>query len=162
MDTTRLYLGLLMVIPVIATYAVLLTVHTWRGQVQALHLRWDREQRQAAPAGVTLSQRQDVQARFETLVSAKPLTNVWYGGVLFVLLVALVLALAWELDALNWTALWLVAPLAAISLVALVVAWLVVRGGAAQLARVSASLYGPPPPRVKVRDLATTADPSSD
>jgi hypothetical protein len=38
----------------------------------------------------------------------------------------------------------------------LVLAWLVIRGGTAVLATISASLYGPPPPRVKVRSIQLT------
>lgn len=152
-DLTRISILLIMMLPLVVAIVGLMRVLEWRAAAQALHLRWEREQRQAGVAGITMSQRQLVQARFEELVSTRNLAVISLTLTIIVLCTIFAGFLAWELDDLEWTGLWLMAPFGIVALGMVVSAWWVHRSGTQQLAITSTSLYGPPPPRVKVRNI---------
>ncbi|MCA9834851.1 MAG: hypothetical protein KC435_12945 [Thermomicrobiales bacterium] len=153
MDLTRLSILLIMMLPLVVAIVGLVRVMEWRAAAQALHLRWEREQRQAGVAGITMGQRQTVQTRFEELVSTRNLAVI--SMMLTITLLCTIFAgfLAWELDDLEWSGLWLLVPFGIVALGMIVSAWWVHRSGTQQLAITSTSLYGPPPPRVKVRNI---------
>lgn len=153
MDVTRLYIGLVMLLPVVLSIWLAIHAESWRAAVMALHLRWEREQRQAGPGGVPFNVRQDEQRAFEQLVTSRPTNMLW--GVITIALAAVVfcLLLAWQLDDLRWNGLWLVLPLGIGSLLILTTAFSQLSAGGGKLAGISASLYGPAPPRVKVRSI---------
>lgn len=127
----------------------------WRASVDAMHLRWERQQRQAALGAVPLAQRQKEQAAFEQRVAERPLTMIAIQIAFTVIIGAIVIGISWRLDELDWILRWLVAPLLGTSVLATLLAWLAVRGSTAKLANISSSLYGPAPPRVKVKTIQT-------
>lgn len=139
MDITRLFVGIVMLLPVAA--------------VMALHLNWEREQRQAVPNGVPLSQRQFEQKQFEVLVSARPVRLVWVHIAISLAAIIFCLFLAWNRGDLRWSGLWLVLPLGLAALGGTAFAWSQMNAAATRLAAISSTLYGPAPPRVKVRSL---------
>lgn len=154
MDNLRLFDGIMLL--VIVALATRLVVHadTWRSAVIALHLRWEREQRQA-DAGVTLVQRQAAQTEFEQLVANRPLRLLWLHIVLGLAAVGFVLLLAWNQDDLRWVGLWLALPLGLAIAAILGYGWSLMNQADIKLAAVSSTLYGPAPPRVKVRSIQT-------
>lgn len=154
MDNFRFFEGITLL--VIVALATRLVVHadTWRSAVMALHLRWEREQRQA-DADVTLVQRQAVQARFEQLVTNRPLRLLWLHVTLGLAAVGFVLMLAWNQDDLRWTGLWLALPLGLAIAGVLGYGWSLMNQADTKLAAISSTLYGPAPPRVKVRSIQT-------
>ena len=134
-----------------------LVVHidAWRSAVSGLHLRWEREQRQAAVNGVTLVQRQAVQTEFEQLVANRPFRLMWLHLLLGVGAVVLGMLLAWNQGDLRWTGLWIVLPLGLTIVAILGYGWALINQANIKLAAISSSLYGPAPPRVKVRAIQT-------
>lgn len=153
MDLTRLSILLIMFTPMLLAVVVLFRVLDWRGAVRALHLRWEREQRQAGATGISLPQRQQVQATFEELVSSRPMIPIWIALTTLLGCGAFAVALAWNRDDLRWSGLWLVAPVVVFAASLTFYGWMLVRAGHQQLTSVSSSLYGPPPPRVKIRNI---------
>lgn len=162
MDILRLFIGLMMFAMVVLTTIFVMHADSWRSAVSALHLRWEREQRQATPNGVSLAQRQAVQASFEQLVANRPMRMMWLHVLLGVGAAALALLLAWNLDDLRWIGLWLVAPVGVSILAILGYGWMLINQANEKLAATSSSLYGPAPPRVKVSSLRTNMTENQD
>lgn len=161
MELTDLYVGILLTAWLLVTGSLVLRTHTWAGAVQALRLRWDREQRQAGGAPA-LQVRQQEQAHFEELVSAKPSFPVWLHLVLTVALIAYALMLAWDIDKLRYIGLRMVAPLGGACVALMILAWSAMKSGIDRLAVISSTLYGPAPPRVKVRDVRVVENTDSE
>lgn len=155
MDNLRLFTGFMMIVMVVLTIRLLVHTDAWRSAVSALHLRWEREQRQAAPNGVTLVQRQGVQAEFEQLVANRPYRLVWLHLVLAISSAGFAVLLAWNLNDLRWIGLWLALPLGLTIAAILGYGWLLINQANRKLTIISSSLYGPAPPRVKVRSIQT-------
>lgn len=155
MDIFRLLAGILLIVMVVLTVRLAVHADAWRSAVSALHLRWEREQRQAGPADVTLSQRQAVQAEFEQLVANRPFRLMWLHLMLGVVAVAYAVLLAWNQDDLRETGLWLVLPIGLSIVGVLAFAWALVNQANSKLAAISSTLYGPAPPRVKVKAIRT-------
>lgn len=155
METLRLFAGILLIAMVVLTIRLAVHADGWRSAVSALHLRWEREQRQAGPNGVTLAQRQAVQAEFESLVANRPFRLMWMHLVLGWTAVGYAMLLAWNRDDLRQTGLWLVLPLGIAILGILGFAWALINQANGKLTIISASLYGPAPPRVKVKAIRT-------
>lgn len=153
MNVTRISILLMLLLPVMVALGAVVQTLRWRAAVEALHLRWEREQRQSAVVGMSLGQRQLVQTRFEELVSARAGTLIAVNVALTVVLAGIALAAAWEFDDLAWSGLWLVAPFGVVAVALHLFALFLLRGGHQQLAVTSTSLYGPPPPRVKLRNI---------
>lgn len=153
MDITRLFIGIVMLLPVALVVAVAAQVDTWRAAVMALHLNWEREQRQAGANGVPLPQRQAEQTQFEVLVSGRPIRMVWLHAAITMAATVFALLLAWRLDDLRFSGLWLVLPLAMAAIAGGVYAFMQLRAATTRLGTISSTLYGPPPPRVKVRTI---------
>lgn len=152
-DVSRLSILILMVLPLWLAVSLSMRIQDWRSAIAALHLRWEREQRQAGSAEVTLVQRQSAQMRFEELVSNRPMTRLWTTLIVIVAIICFAVVLAWELDDLEWSSMWLIAPPGVLAASVMTWCWLVIRSGQQQLAAISMTLYGPPPPRVKVRKI---------
>lgn len=152
-DISRLFEGLLLLTIVVLSVQLLGRIDGWHAAVAALQLRWEREQRQAAATGVSLQQRQDAQAEFERLVTSLPMRLVWMHVILTLGAVGLASALAWRFDDLNWAGLWLALPIGGAAMLILGYGYLLVSQANAKLATISTSLYGPAPPRVKVRSI---------
>lgn len=152
MNEVSLLIGIMLIVWLATTSQLVWRLFAWNSAVSALQLRWDREQRQAA-GNVPITQRQDEQARFEELVSSRPAVMVWVHLVLTIGLIALALVLAWDTDNLRWNGLWLVAPLGVGQLILLLVGWMQMHAGASRLSIISTTLYGPAPPRVKVKKV---------
>lgn len=153
METLRLFAGILLVVMVVLTIRLAVHADSWRSTVSALHLRWEREQRQAGGNGVTLAQRQAVQSEFEHLVANRPFRLMWMHLLLGIAAVVYVLLLAWNQDDLRQAGLWLALPLGLTFVVVLGYAWALVNRSNTKLAAISSTLYGPAPPRVKVRAI---------
>ena len=153
MDISRLFIGIVMLLPVAMVVAVVAQVDTWRAAVMALHLNWEREQRQAGTSGVPFPQRQAEQTKFEVLVSSRPIRMVWLHGAITLAAILFALLLAWRLDDVRFSLLWLVVPLGLAAITGGVYAYMQLRAATARLGTISATLYGPPPPRVKVRSI---------
>lgn len=152
-DVTRLSILILMLVPLVLAVSLTVRIQDWRSAIAALHLRWEREQRQAGSAEVTLAQRQSAQMRFEELVSNRPMTRLWTNLIVIVGIIGFALVLTWEVDDLEWSSIWLIAPPGILTAAVMSWCWIVIRSGQQQLAAVSLTLYGPPPPRVKVRNI---------
>lgn len=142
-----------MIAMVVLTIRLLVHADAWRSAVSALHLRWEREQRQATPNGVTLAQRQAVQTAFERLVANRPYRLMWLHLSLGFGSAVLSLLLAWNQGDLRWIGLWLVLPLGLTIAAILGYGWSLVSQANSKLTTISSSLYGPAPPRVKVRSI---------
>ncbi len=155
MDILRLFIGLILFVPIVLSTRLVVHTDTWRSAVSALQLRWDREQRQASVNGVTLEQRQAVQQKFEQLVTNRPFRLMWLHVGLGLGAVAFALVLAWNQGDLRWTGLWLALPLGLATLSILGFGWALVNQANGKLTAISSSLYGPAPPRVKVRAIQT-------
>ena len=155
MEILRLFTGIMMIAMVVLTTRLLVHVDAWRSSVSALHLRWEREQRQAAPNGVSLAQRQAVQAKFEDLVANRPYRLVWLHLLLGIGSAVFTLLLAWNEDDLRLIGLWLALPLGLTIAAILGYGWALINQANGKLTVISSSLYGPAPPRVKVRSLQT-------
>lgn len=155
MDILRLFIGIMMVAMVLLTTRFVVNVDSWRSAVSALHLRWEREQRQAVSEGVTLAQRQTVQREFEQLVTNRPFRLTWLHLSIGVGAVVFALMLAWNQDDLRWTGLWLTLPLGLTLAALLGFGWALINQANEKLTKISSSLYGPAPPRVKVRSIQT-------
>lgn len=153
METINIFAGIILIALVVLSARFTVHADAWRSSVQALHLRWEREQRQAGPNGVTLAQRQSAQAEFELLVANRPFRMLWLHFALGVAAVVYALVLAWNRDDLRDTGLWLVLPVGVTIIAVLGYAWLLVNQANSKLAIISSTLYGPAPPRVKVRDI---------
>lgn len=158
MDLTRLFIGIVMLLPLATLMNLVARADTWRGAVSALHLNWEREQRQSAPSQVPFNQRQRQQDRFEDLVTSQPLRSVWTHLALTVAAIVFGLLLAWNMDDLKWIGLWIVAPLGVAALAGTGFAWLLLSGASSKLSKVSSTLYGPAPPRVKVKSIQLQDD----
>lgn len=156
MDLSRLFDGLLLLTTVVLGMHLLGRIDSWQAAVAALHLRWEREQRQAGATGVSLHQRQRAQAEFERLVTSLPMRLVWLHLFLTLAAIGLMLALAWRADDLRWAGLWLALPIGGAAILVLGYGYLLVQQANAKLAIISTSLYGPAPPRVKVRSISTS------
>lgn len=153
MDITRLFVGIVMLFPVAVMVWLLAQADTWRSAVMALHLTWEREQRQSAPNGVPFAQRQHRQAKFEELVTSRPVRLFWLHVAIATSAIAFALILAWQLNDLRWIGLGLVLPFGLAASTGSVFGWLQVKGAENKLAVISSTLYGPAPPRVKVKSL---------
>lgn len=153
MDISRLFNGILLLTALVLATRMVVQVDEWRSAVSALNLRWEREQRQAGANGVSLSQRQRAQTEFEQLVANRPMRMLWLHLVLVAAAAGLALALAWRVDDLRFVGLWLASPIGLMTIAVLGFGWLLVSQANDKLAATSASLYGPPPPRVKVRTI---------
>ncbi len=153
MDISRLFIGIVMLFPVALVVAVTTQVESWRAAVMALHLNWEREQRQAGANGVPLAQRQAEQTQFEVLVSGRPVRMVWLHGAMTLAAILYALLLAWRMDDIRFVLLWVVLPLGLAAIAGGVYATLQLRAATTRLGAISATLYGPPPPRVKVRTI---------
>lgn len=156
MDILRLFTGMMMIAMVILTIRLVVHADAWRSAVSALHLRWEREQRQAAPNGVTLGQRQAVQTAFEQLVANRPYRMMWMHFSIGIGSAILSLLLAWNQADLWWIGMWLVLPLGLTIAAILGYGWTLVSQANSKLTSISSSLYGPAPPRVKVRSIQAT------
>ena len=154
MDISRLFDGFILIFALAIALQLLVRIDSWRSSVSALHLRWEREQRQAG-GGVTLAQRQNVQSQFELLVANRPMRLWWTHIAISLGVIALVLAMAWDLDDLKWVGFWLALPIGVVISAVLGYAWSLVNQANTRLAAISATLYGPAPPRVKVRSIQT-------
>lgn len=155
METLRLFAGILLIVMVVLSVRLTMHVDAWRSAVSALHLRWEREQRQAGPGDVTLAQRQAAQAEFEALVANRPFRLMWLHFALALAAVVYALILAWNRDDLRETGLWLVMPIGVAILLVLGFSWVLVNQANGKLTGISATLYGPAPPRVKVKAIRT-------
>lgn len=153
MDITRLFVGIVMLQPVGSALWLVAHVERWRAAVMALHLSWEREQRQAGAAGVPLQQRQDEQTQFEVLVTSRPMPLLWVHVALAVAAIGFCLWFSWNMDDFRWIALWLVLPIGLAAAAGIAWAWVRVSNGSGRMAVISSTLYGPAPPRVKVRNL---------
>lgn len=153
MDISRLFDGILILTSLVLATRMVVQVDAWRSAVSALNLRWEREQRQAGANGVSLGQRQRVQTEFEQLVANRPMRMLWLHLVLVLAAVGLALSLAWRADDLRFVGLWLALPVGLVAIAVLGFGWLLVSQANDKLTATSASLYGPPPPRVKVRTI---------
>ena len=153
MDITRLFVGIVMLLPVGLAMWLVARAETWRAAVMALYLNWEREQRQAGAACVPLQQRQDEQKRFEVLVTGRPMPILWAHIALALAAIAFCLLFAWRMDDLRWIGLWLVLPFGLAAAAGVGYAWMRLRNGVQRMAAISSTLYGPPPPRVKVRTI---------
>ena len=153
MDITRLFVGIVMLLPLTLAMNLIARADTWRASVITLHLNWERHQRQSGPAEVPFNQRQTQQDRFEAIVTSRPMRLVWVHLTITLAAIVFCLALAWNADDLKWMGLWLVAPLGIAALLGTGYAWLILDGASAKLTQASTSLYGPAPPRVKVSSL---------
>lgn len=153
MDITRLFVGIVMLLPVGLAMWMVAVAEAWRAAVMALHLNWEREQRQAGAAGVPLQQRQDEQARFEVLVTSRPISMLWAHIALATATIAFCLLFAWRMDDFRWIGLWLVLPFGLAAVAGITWAWMRISNGHTRMAGISSTLYGPAPPRVKVRNL---------
>lgn len=153
MEILRLFAGILLVAIVVLCTRFAVLADAWRSAVFALHLRWEREQRQAGANGVTLAQRQLVQTEFEQHVANRPTRLLWIHLVLGIAAVGYALLLAWSQDDLRQTGLWLALPLGLIAAAMLGFAWTLINQANVKLTTTSSSLYGPAPPRVKVRAI---------
>lgn len=160
MDISRLFEGLLLLSMVMLGVQLLGRIDGWHAAVAALHLRWEREQRQAGATGVSLHQRQRAQAEFERLVTSLPMRLIWLHVILSLGAVGLVMALAWRSDDVAWSGFWLAIPIGGVILLILGYGYLLISQANAKLATISTSLYGPAPPRVKVRSIQTGDSPS--
>lgn len=156
METLRLFAGIILIAIVVLSVRLTMHTDTWRSTVIALHLRWEREQRQAGVSGVTLPQRQAVQSEFELLVAKRPMRLLWMHVALGIAALGYVLLLAWNQDDLGETGLWLALPLGVTIAAAIGFAWALLNQANSKLTAISSSLYGPAPPRVKVRSIQTT------
>lgn len=162
MDISRLFDGLALLIIVVLAVHFVTKIDAWRSSVSALHLRWEREQRQAGAGGVTLSQRQAVQTEFESLVANRPMRLMWMHVTLAVLAIVFVLLLAWRIDDMRWIGFWLALPIG-ITIVAIYgFGTLMISQANDKLTAISSSLYGPAPPRVKVRAIQTVESKDSE
>lgn len=155
METLRLFAGIILIAMVVLTTRLVVHIDSWRSSVATLHLRWEREQRQAGANGVTLGQRQAVQAEFEHLVANRPFRQMWLHLGLDLAAVLYALLLAWNQDDLRQTGLWLALPLGLAIAALLGFGWSLIHQANGKLTAISASLYGPAPPRVKVRAIQT-------
>lgn len=162
METLRLFVGLTLIAMVVLSTRLTMHADAWRSSVQALHLRWEREQRQAGSNEVTLTQRQSAQAEFELLVANRPFRMLWLQFTLGLAVVGYTLLLAWSRDDLRETGLWLVLPIGVALVAVLGYAWLLINQANSKLAVISSTLYGPAPPRVKVRNIRATTVESKD
>jgi hypothetical protein len=153
MDINRLFVGIVMLLPVGLVMWLIAHAEAWRAAVMALHLNWEREQRQAGTAGVLLQQRQDEQRQFEVLVTSRPMSMLWVHVALTFAAIAFCLVFAWRMDGFRWIGLWLVLPFGLAAAAGIGYAWMRMRNGVQRMAVISSTLYGPPPPRVKVRTL---------
>lgn len=153
MEILRLFTGIMMIAMVVLAVRLVVHVDAWRSAVSAVHLRWEREQRQAAPNGVSLAQRQAVQTEFEQLVANRPYRLIWMHLLLGLGSALFTLVLAWDQDDLRLIGLWLALPLGLTIAAVLGYGWLLINQANSKLAAISSSLYGPAPPRVKVRSL---------
>lgn len=162
METLRLFAGILLIVMVVLSLRLAMHIDAWRSAVSALHLRWEREQRQAGPGDVTLAQRQAVQSEFEKLVANRPFRLMWVHVALALAAAGYALILAWNRDDLRETGLWLVLPLGLAIMAVLGFAWALVSQANTRLSTISATLYGPAPPRVKVKAIRTAEAETSD
>lgn len=153
MDITRLFVGIVMLFPVAMVLNLVARADTWRGAVSALHLNWEREQRQSAPNQVPFTLRQSRQARFEELVTGRPIRVLWVHIVMTVAAIAFGFTLAWRTDDLLWIGLWLVIPFGLVAIVGSALTLWQMNSASDKLAAISTSLYGPAPPRVKVKSI---------
>lgn len=153
MNTHQLFAGIVLLAVVLLTMRLTMHIDAWRSAVSALSLRWEREQRQAAGAEVPLAQRQAVQTEFEHLVANRPSRVFGLHAVVGLASVGFVLAMAWNLDDLRWTGLWLVLPMGITGAAILGYGSMLLSHTNAKLAAISTTLYGPAPPRVKVRAI---------
>lgn len=153
MDTTRLFVGIIMLLPLALVMNLVARADTWRGAVSALHLNWEREQRQSVPNSVPFNQRQHQQDRFENLVTSRPVKLVWLHLSLAIAAIAFGLLLAWNLDDLKWVGLWLVLPIGIAALAGSAFAWVLLSDASSKLSAISSTLYGPAPPRVRVKSI---------
>lgn len=160
MDNSRLFAGIVLLLVVALMMPLLSRIDSWYSAVSALNLRWDREQRQAGAAGVSLGQRQAAQSDFEQLVSSRPQRLLWAHLVLALAAVALSLTSAWRFDDLQWIGLWLALPIGVALLAIIGYGWSLANQASTRLAAISASLYGPAPPRVRVRSIQAAEDPT--
>lgn len=151
-EITGLFIGILLSGWLVTSLGFAWRLHDWAGQVRALGLRWDREQRQASGAP-TLQVRQQEQAHFEELVTLKPAALVWMHVILTLAVIAFALVLAWDADRFQEIGIRLIAPLGLACVAVSVMGWNWLHSGVARLAVISSTLYGPAPPRVKVRDV---------
>ncbi|MEB4953276.1 hypothetical protein RXO92_29855, partial [Pseudomonas aeruginosa] len=142
-----------MLLPVSLVLGLVARADTWRAAVAALHLNWERQQRQSAPSEVPFNQRQHQQDRFEDLVTSRPASLVWVHLALSVAAIVFGLLMAWDIDDLKWIGLWLVLPFGAVALLGSGFAWFTLNSASGKLGKVSSTLYGPAPPRVKVKNL---------
>lgn len=156
MDTTRLFIGIVMLLPVAMVMGLITRVDTWRGAVASLHLNWEREQRQSAPNPVPFNQRQRQQDRFEDLVTSRPLRPLWLHLGLTIATIVFGLALALNAGDFKWISLWLVTPIGIAALAGTGFAWILLNGASTRLTQVSSTLYGPAPPRVRVKNIQVT------
>lgn len=162
MDTLQLFSGILLIVLVAQSVTLVTNADAWRSAVSALHLRWEREQRQAGANGVSLTQRQAVQLQFEHLVANKPIRLMWVHFTLAVAGVGFVLLLAWKQGDLRWVGLWLTLPLGLTIAAILGFCWVLINQSNMKLAVISSTLYGPAPPRVRVRTLQNAEAESSE
>lgn len=155
MDILRLFTGIMMIALVVLTTRFVMHADAWRSAVSALHLRWEREQRQADTNGVTLAQRQAAQTEFELLVTNRPFRLLWLHLSLGVGSAVLSLLLAWNQGDVRWIGLWLALPLGLTIAAVLGYGWALINQANGKLSAISSTLYGPAPPRVKVRSIQT-------
>lgn len=153
MDIARLFVGILMVLPLALVPWVVTQTDVWRSAVMALHLTWEREQRQAAPNGVPFNHRQNRQAKFEEMVTSRPVRLLWLQVAITIAAITYGLILAWRMDELGWIGLWLVLPFGLAAIAGSAYSWLLLNGASSKLAAISTTLYGPAPPRVKVKTI---------
>lgn len=155
MDISRLFDGIALLLVIVLAVHLLGQIDGWRSAVSALQLRWEREQRQAAPNGVSLGQRQDAQAEFEQLVANRPMRLWWMHLAVAVGIIGFVVVLGWRLDDLRWVGLWLALPLGLAGVAIHAYGWSLVNQANTRLTAISTTLYGPAPPRVKIRSIQT-------
>ena len=153
MDISRLFDGLILMVVLALVVQLLVRIDAWQSSVSALHLRWEREQRQAGAGAVTLPQRQAVQAGFEQLVANRPMRMWWVHLTIAVASIAWVTVLAWDVDDVRWVGLWMALPVGGTIAILLGYGWALVNQANTKLAAISTTLYGPAPPRVKVRAI---------
>lgn len=153
MDDVRVLVSVYLALATLLATAWFRMLETWFGSVESLRLRWEREQRQAAPTPIPLTNRQAVQAEFESVVSRRPTRSGWVVLLAVLVLFGFGVAASWGANDREWMALYIFAPMVLVWLIVLVAAFVMMRRGQAKMAAVSTTLYGPAPPRVKVRDI---------